>query len=153
MSTDILFTCRQRGSGKNYSVTQARATDREKKFVEAARKVTEFESLHKQAQTAMQSVNYLSSILQEASSTLSPGEAVNQIPTENVPLQLTRLRESLKGFFRDATHQKRVAATHIMVFMISDSLRRREERHMLTSPVFSLHWHFGCPGAGVYQLD
>ena len=48
---------------------------------------------------------------------------MNAVSSENIPRLLTDLRPKLRQFFKDLYRKKRTPATHIMVFMISESKR------------------------------
>ena len=43
---------------------------------------------------------------------------------ENIPRQLTSIRQSLISFIKGVTRHQRTAATHVLVFMISSEERR-----------------------------
>lgn len=45
---------------------------------------------------------------------------------ENIPNQLQVIRRTLAAFIKGVTRQQRTAATHILVFMISEETRRRK---------------------------
>lgn len=45
---------------------------------------------------------------------------------ENIPNQLQVIRRTLTAFIKGVTRQQRTAATHILVFMISEETRRRK---------------------------
>ena len=44
---------------------------------------------------------------------------------ENIPNQLQGIRKTLIAFIKGVTRHQRIAATHILVFMISEETRRR----------------------------
>lgn len=101
------------------SLLERSTTD--KKLLEAAWDLEEYRHLYNEAQKIAQQLSVIANIVKQAN--LPHGSLVNAISSENIPRQLSDLRPRLRQFFKDLYRKKRTPATHIMVFMISESRR------------------------------
>ena len=99
------------------SLLERSTTD--KKLLEAAWDLEEYRHLYNEAQKIVQQLSVIANIVKQAN--LPHGSLVNAISSENIPRQLSDLRPRLRQFFKDLYRKKRTPATHIMVFMISES--------------------------------
>ena len=91
----------------------------DKKLLEAAWDLEEHRHLYNEAQKIAQQLSVIANIIKQAN--IPHGFLVNAVSSENIPRLLTDLRPKLRQFFKDLYRKKRTSATHIMVFMISES--------------------------------
>ena len=100
----------------------------DKKLLEAAWDLEEHRHLYNEAQKTAQQLSVIANIIKQAN--LPHGSLVNAVSSENIPRLLTDLRPRLRQLFKHLYHKKRTPATHMMVFMISES-RRVKKPHAI----------------------
>ena len=96
----------------------------DKKLLEAAWELEEHRHLYNEAQRIAQQLSATANAIKQAN--LPQTSLVNAVPSANVPKLLSDVRPRLRQFFKDLYRKKRTPATHILVFMLSESRRLKK---------------------------
>ena len=108
-----LFCADRLKTAKQAFDLQAQNSDRGVNMPKLAWDVAEFEQLQNKVEDLIADIKHVRQIMQNA---LSKAEA-------NIPRQITAIRKRLRQFIIQVTRRKRISATHVFVFMISEEHR------------------------------
>ena len=94
------------------------------KLEKAAWNVDDYHQLYHTGQNILQDLN---TVLSHLEAGLSCDAVIGDVPGTNLPLALTKLRSILQSYLKDLFKKKRKPATDILVFLISESTRAKND--------------------------